>query len=384
MQFDTSLVGVGDKGVVECDSFKSNRIDIKIPDLVFEFQNESFGPNRVHGIRDFQNKLAYWTYSYNPSNVVFPNRRLIYNYENDSWAIFTDSLTALGTFQAQSNRTWSNNDDTWEQANYPWIDRPALFPSIVGGNQQGFVEYLDSQANNDVSLTINAIAGNDPSATVITSYNHNLETGNVIQIVDIPVGTPFASALNDKIFGVVVEPSQNDEFELWLYDANTQQFSDPQVDSSAVYVGGGQIKIRDNFSVISKKFNFVSEGQGIQLGFLDVLMDVTDNGAISVNVFVDYDDSEAVNTLPANQIPNSVPSLSDTFFNSIVPTTSIGGITSTKEWHRVYCAARSSFITLQWTLSNAQMVGQEQECDVQIDAQVLWIRRAGRNLAPGI
>jgi len=39
VQFDTSLVGVGDKGLVECDSYQSTRIDIKIPDFVYKFNS---------------------------------------------------------------------------------------------------------------------------------------------------------------------------------------------------------------------------------------------------------------------------------------------------------------------------------------------------------
>lgn len=383
VQFDTSLVGVGDKGIVDCDSFKSSRIDIKIPDLVFQFNNNNNGPARVHGIRDFQQRLAFWIYPNKEttaddetSNSVYPDRRLVYNYENESWAIFTDSLTCLGTFQPQSSRRWEDSNFAWEVANFPWSNRPSLFPSIIGGNQQGFIEFLDQQTTNDISLTINDIQGNSPNVTVIESDNHNLQTGQIIQITNIPTGTPFATSLNNGIF--YVDRIDEDTFQLWIYDQSTGGFNIAQIDPSGTYIGGGRIRIRDNFRIVSKKFNALDEGQKIQLGYIDVLMDTTDQGAITLNIYIDYKDNQASNTYPENAVePTDEP---DLFFNSVVPTSAsvldVQG--ASKNWQRVFCPTRANFLTIEWTLSDAQIVGVEQESDVQIDAQILWRRNSGR------
>ena len=381
VQFDTSLVGIGDKGVVECDSYKSERIDIKIPDLVFQFQSNNNGTFRVHGVRDFINRLAFWTFPAASANSIFPTQRLVYNYENDSWALFNDSLTTLGTYQPQSSRTWLNTNVPWIKCNFPWINQPASIPAIIGGNQQGFVEYLDELTTNDVSLYISAITSNTTTPTVVTSPNHNMQTGFVIGISGIPIGTPFAN-LNGGIFGIIVLDANN--FQLMIYNPQTMQFSTPQLDTQTGYVGGGLINIRENFSITSKKFNFLDEGQSIQLGYIDLLMSATEPdqpGAISLNVYLDYNDVEASNTLPQNQINDgNEPVSPDTFFNSIIPTTTsnLNNVGGTKFWQRVYCSTRANFLTLQYTFSNAQMAGEEQENDVQIDAQVLWIRKAGR------
>jgi hypothetical protein len=404
VQFDTSLVGIGDKGIVECDSYKSERIDIKIPDLVFDFRNSNNGPTRVHGIRDFIKRLAYWTIPYEDgydsragsANWIFPNRRLLYNYENDSWCMFTDTFTCLGTYQPQSGRTWLNTPIPWIQCKFSWLSsQPAGIPSILGGNQQGFVMYLtrDEVNVNDPSLYISAITATGTTPTVITVPNHNLVTTTgaesinnvpyIIQISGIPDGTPFDN-LNGGIFGISVVDQNN--LALYKYDPATRQFSQGQIDAIPLtpYIGGGLVTIRENFSIVSKKFNFLDYGQSIQIGYLDILMNATQldqPGAITLKVYLDYNENEASNTLPQNELLDySITSNADTFFNSVIPTTPspLNNRGGSKFWQRVYCPTRANFLTLQYTFSNAQLAGEEQTKDIQIDAQILWIRKAGR------
>lgn len=388
VQFDTSLVGVGDKGLVECDSFKSERIDIKIPDLVYSFQNDKNGTARVHGIRDFQQRLAYWIYPLAATNSTYPNRRLVYNYENDSWAIFTDSLTCLGTFQPSVSRKWSDypytglgdSPNSWQNQNYPWVDRPSQFPAIIGGNQQGYVLYLDAQVGNSVSLTINNITGSSTGQpTIITSVNHNLNTAvniedaKIVEITGILATDPFA-ALNGQVASVLV--IDNNNFQLFMYNPVDDEFSLPVVIAPGTYLGGGQIIVRDNFNIVSKKFNMLDDGENIQLGYVDLLMDDTSQGQIAMNVYVDYDNNQPVNIYPQN-------ASKDTFFNSVIPTTTTKSVLS-KTFHRVFCASRGAFLTLEFTLNNLQMTNAAQQSDVQIDNQILWIRKAGKHLPVGV
>ncbi len=200
VQFDTSLVGIGDKGIVECDSYKAVRIDAKIPDLVFRMSNSNSAPQRIQGIRDIQQRLAYWTYVDQDASQtqiadggdgVYPNRRLVYNYENDSWAIFTDSITSMGTYQPSEGIKWQDATDiTWSDANFPWVNRENLFPALLGGNQQGFLFYLGSnltpQVSNQQTLAITAITPSSTLPVLITAPNHNMVNGQVIQINGIP------------------------------------------------------------------------------------------------------------------------------------------------------------------------------------------------------
>lgn len=378
VQFDTSLVCFGDKGMTECDSFKSDRIDIKIPDLVFRTSYENNNNKRIYGVRDFQQRLAYWAYPYTEDYTPkFPNKRLVYNYENDSWAIFEDSFTCFGSFQTIEDRTWAQATYPWSEANFPWKANSALFPYIVAGNQQGFISILDQLCSSEQSLYIYGITGSVGSIVRINSPAHNLATDQIIQINNIQGDYSYLNGINYQI-----ERIDDDNFDIYQFNSTTQKFDQPAVYQSGSYIQGGTISVRDNFIIRSKKFNFLDDGQNIQLGYIDILFENTEEGEISLNVYSDYNTFEAINTYPENAIDTT--NQPDTFFNSVIPTYVENQRSSTKNWQRVFCPSRAAFLTTEFTLSDAQMNDVAQESDVQIDAQIMWIRKAGRQLPIGV
>jgi hypothetical protein len=102
---------------------------------------------------------------------------------------------------------------------------------------------------------------------------------------------------------------------------------------------------------------------------------------LSLKMYIDYDDETPSNTLYNNTVIGSQPIVPDTFFNSIIPTYPSDLAVAqqgTKFWQRVYCPTRANFFTIEYTFSNSQMASTQQQLEIQIDAQILWIRRAGR------
>ena len=374
--FDEALVGIGDKGIVSCDSFSSQRIDPKIPDFVFNINNENNGPKRVQGYRDFVQKVCFFNYptpreGYDSNK--FPDYRLLYNYDEASWAIMKDSFTCLGPFQPVDSPRWQDVLEAWEDLNYAWISRSALLPTVSAGNQQGYIMQI---TNNEDQFTSNgdSLCIQDILATqVIKCVDHNFIGGEIVQIF----GTTSGNSNLQGIFAVF-RIIDKDSFTVASYNSNTGQFDNEQRLTASPYLGLWEIAIRDNFSILSKRFNKLEEGQNIQLGWVDVLTPVTSDGAATMNVYLDYNFSSPINQYPENNISGS--SSPDPVFNSIVPTSQEAGINSIQSWHRVYCNVRGNFFAIQWTLSNSQMNGNECLQYFESGSQILWTRSPGRQL----
>ena len=180
--FDEGVYAIGDKRITVSNSQEVQPIDIKIPDEVYEIQNDTQGPKRVHGIRDFYRKLVYWTIPTQTAGGTFPEKLLILNYEEKCWSYFNDSFTCFGNYQKSTDYTWATLPyDSWDEWNIPWgsPQSQAAFPDIVGGNQIGNVAILGKESNNDPLLDLMTAAGvpaiTNANPAVCYLPNHNLQ-----------------------------------------------------------------------------------------------------------------------------------------------------------------------------------------------------------------
>ena len=143
---DRGVFAIGDRGITITDQQSCSRIDLEIPDYVFEFDLMNNGTERITAQRDFVNEWVYFSYPYNTEENTgnpFPNQTLFYNYRDQSWAVFNESYTTYGPFRRQTGFTWQTVGSifpSWNAWNQPWNASSSSLeqPEVLAGNQQGF------------------------------------------------------------------------------------------------------------------------------------------------------------------------------------------------------------------------------------------------------
>lgn len=374
-----AALGVGQTAIQVCNGNSADRIDLQIPDEVFNFHNDNQGIIRVHGIRDFYNELVYWTFPNDDENETFPNRVLVYNYRNNSYSFFRDSFTCFGIFQRNFDRRWQDYvivpDEEWVNLPVPWVSglNQSQTPKIVAGNQQGYVLLINELNDNGPSLTIRAIT--NAAAGIFTIPNHNLKSGEFIRINGV-LGTIQGlfngvwGTLNGRTYKVIRIDANRIQLQ---YLNNLGAFLNVATNSvpPGAYIGGGQVSFVNRIDIRSKRFNALDNGISIKLGYADILAETTSNGQFEFEVFADYNDSDAIN----------INSPQDPFFNNII-LTSIEPFqiaNQSKSWHRTYCPSRSQFYQFRLTLNDIQMVDQTiSASNFIVYAIILWAEEGGR------
>lgn len=380
IQFDKGVLAIGDKGVTLDDSVNVTRVDQKVPNAVFSIQNADSGVERCYGIRDFASEVAYFSYPNGSTEGVapkFPNKVLVYNYLNETWAKFNDSFTCYGYYQKAQSLTWadytSHDYHEWEDCGFAWNAgvEQSLFPDIAAGNQEGFVLKVSSmigpEFSNAQSLKIHNISESAaPAKILLTIPYHNLQSGQFIKIRGI-IGTGatnpnilnFNNATISPIFKVVRESEHTISLTTidpsGLFISVTTSSLYPTIPPSivpytGVYWGGGTIIVLNNFDIRTKQFSpFYEQGSQCRLGSVDLFTSRTPNGQLTANLFIDCDNSNPVST-------------SSALFGSNVIYTKPENLTlipwqagQDKIWHKFFTQAICQNFTLQLTLSDIQM-----------------------------
>lgn len=266
--FDKNILGFGNVGIHSCNGINVSRIDDQIPDEIFEVSNINGGLERVAGIRDYFIEVVYWSYQSSSNNTgrnnVFPNKVLMYNYENNSWAVMDDSITAYGNYQFTITLTWADVAAPWAQLQERWQDASYQnrFKSVIAGNQEGFTFIVDSnQSTNSVSIQITDITAAGVVAT-ITAIDHNLANDSYVYITGIIQTGGNLDFLNDSIFQVST------------VTADTFTVNTIVTVLTGTYNGGGYCTRVSVIDIATKQFNFYNErGMEIALEHVDFLVD---------------------------------------------------------------------------------------------------------------
>jgi len=351
--FDKVSVGVGNLGIIACTGANVDRIDETIPDEVFTIHIPDQGVERVYGIRDYYTELIYWTFPSPDASATFPypNRVLVYNYKNGSWAFNDDSFTVFGYYEplvTQNQITWSSLNITWDDdSTWDSGSIATQFNNVVAGNQEGWTFIIDrNEPVNAGSLQITNMFVTTAGTNNITivSIDHNMRVGPTQYLYFTGItGSGNITLLNGTIFPVLTVIDQN-TFTIAYIDAIGSIIA-------GTYTGGGIMARVSNVQLLTKQYNFYRDkGRNFYISKVDFLVDSTANGVIQVNYYV----STANNDMIADaQLTNTLLGTGnlETFPYPTVPFES----TATQLWHPVYIQADGEFIQISMNLTDQQM-----------------------------
>jgi hypothetical protein len=355
---DKGVITRGDKGYVITSQVDCQRIDLEIPDQVFEIDATNNGTERFCAVRDFINEWIYFTYSVNTpsdqSNYNFPNQTLQFNYRDNSWAIFNESYTTYGSFRKQTGFTWSTVGDiyaSWNVWNDPWEAGVSQLeqPLVLGGNQQGFIMVKGVGTGEGTSIYIKSFSGN-----TVTSPNHCLNNGDYI-IINNCIGD-VSSLVNGFIFSV----------------ANVMENTftlNPSI-SATSYVGGGLITRLYVPQIQTKQFPVSWDmARKTRLGPQMYLLSFTPVSEITLLIYLSQNGTSAYNTGPIVPDPESINDglIYSTVLYTCPESTNLGLTPSNSNlqmptannqaqiWHRINTSLLGDTIQLGFTLSDEQM-----------------------------
>ena len=305
--FDQGVMTVSDRGVITAGASGIERLDEQIPETVFSFEIQNHAPNFVHGIRDYEKEVVYWNYVDTTNSLrtqQFPNTTLLFNYRNNTWAQFRDTITCFGIAQFQFGITWDSLSTLWDSdVSWDTADDQQYVDYVVTGNQQGFVQiYENPEAATNIadvtnfgpSLAIYAVnLSNDP--TIFTVPNHNLNNGEFIYLTGM-LWNGSDPGFNNKIYKVLVydpvqaSPNYN-QITLSQYNQNTGDYTPLSSSSMSTYIGGGEIALLPVMNIVGKDFSpFQQAGKGFKLSYIDFQVDsigsIPSVPALSVQLFV--------------------------------------------------------------------------------------------------
>lgn len=349
---DKGAIDIGQYGFAVTDQQSSQRLDLDIPDSVFQIQALNNGAQRVNAVRDFYREWIYFAYPIAGSQWKYPTQTFLYNYRDATWGILYENFTAHGSFRPQMKKSWlTTGFHSWNQWREAWNSgsNSPQFPSIIAGNPQGYVLIKGSGTAEASSGTIAAVAAFS-GVTQITSVNHCTQVNDYLQVVGT---TGLAASFNESIGKVIM-----------IVDINNFVIDIPF--PTGTYLGLGTFIRLSQPLLLTKQFPmYWEQGRQVRLSAQKYLFDFTSSGQVTINIFLSMDQSSVWNNPVIDGISNALVYTQTLFtcpeagnigltppnYNLQMPTAE----TQKQIWHRFNTSLIGDTFQIGVTLNDTQM-----------------------------
>ena len=349
VSFDKSILTIGTTGIHACNGANVVRIDSAIPDEVYNSLKNTDGTKIVSGVKDYFSEMVYWTYRDNAGsdNKNFPDKVLVYNYENGTWSINDDCLTSFGYFEEGSDITWQELEQTWQELDVNWDSfyQQANSRMVIAGTQQGTILKLNTNINTNAqsNYIYKMLYDADDSTITIHSTDHNVD-------VDYYVKIHLSSNSGDIDYG------ENDIFRVYeRVSSNKFKIKVPSTAGTGDYLGGGYFSLVSEINIISKDWNpYVSKGYGLSVGKISFIVDKTSSGQIAV----DYSTSSSSLSYLEEAEDSSCnlgSNILETYPHELSPLED----SQRRLWHDVYFLADGEFFSIRLHFTDEQMLDED-------------------------
>lgn len=365
---DRGALTLGQYGLALTAQTGSQRIDLQIPNQVFQLNAKNNAVQRISGARDFYHEWVHFTFVPNSSQWTFPTQTLQYNYREETWALLYENFTTQGAYRSQNGYTWSANP--WNASNTGWVGinetwssgtNTALFPSVIAGNPQGFVVTKGQGTGEAPTGYITAIL-NASGLTQIQCNNHCVSnTSSPIEGGDYLY---FSNCLGSTYLNGKIGQVQS------IIDANNFTVDIPYTSGS--YLGLGVFTRLSQPLIQTKQFPvYWNEGRKVRIGVQKYLMDYTDEGQVSVYIYLSQDpdtpwnnsaivpsDESTNNSLVYSTVLYTCPEATNiglTQFTESINNPSPIASTQYQIWHRINTSLIGDTFQIGIALNDAQM-----------------------------
>lgn len=167
--YDERVTAMGNKGLIACDGVNVQRYDMQIIDQFDKILQSRFQQCFGQRFDEINQTWICFPSEYataSPAGPILSDSILIYNFFENTWAVYDISMSCLGTFMQTVDAKWdefavgqyyyNQGFVNWAACEFPWnqylLQNQA--PILLGGGEDGMVYILDD-GNTDHGTPIN-------------------------------------------------------------------------------------------------------------------------------------------------------------------------------------------------------------------------------------